>query len=478
LVQAVSSRFSACYGFDVRGGSIRPNAASTDRLLMSSLPPLSPEQLVKPRHFELRMSLIFFTLLVPLGTHVPYFPLWLQAKGFQAEEIAVILAAPMFLRVVTTPLITALADRAKDRADVYVALVAAALLISAGYFLPPTYVTVLAVSLALTVVWTPHSPIADSLALSGVRRFGSNYAGMRKWGSISYLCANLAGGFILSATGPQAVPVIIFVTLGAALAAGLLTPRLGRPRRASPLSAADIQQSAPRLLNAYFLYFSIGVGVITASHGFLYCFVSIYWKSVGIGDSVVGLLWAWGVVAEVCMFMIFTRVFGSFSVVSIMVMAATGAIVRWLAFPLIWPLGLGVPGFFGVQTLHAFSAALLLIGLQKMIAETVAEERTGAAQGIAFFSNGFSMAVVTLVSGPLYERFGVDGFYFMVGVALVGLVLIGLAARSAPQRRLGRGYQGSPVDKTGDAVAGKQQRTVEIDEIGILGQQHGRRHGQ
>ena len=403
-----------------------------------SLPPLSPEQLVKPRHFELRMSLIFATLFVPLGTHVPYFPLWLQAEGFHPEQIAVILAAPMFLRVVTTPLLTALADRARDRADIYVALVAASLLLSAGYFLTPSYAMVLAVSLALTIVWTPHSPIADSLALSGVRRFGSNYTSMRKWGSISYLFANVAGGFILSATGSGAVPVIIFVSLAAALAAGLLAPRLGRPRRASPLSATDIQHVAPKLLNPYFLYFSIGVGVITASHAFLYGFVSIYWKSIGLSDSVVGLLWAWGVVAEVCMFMMFTRYFSSFSVVSIMVMAGIGAIVRWIAFPLVWPLGLGVAGFFGVQTLHSVSVALVLIGLQKMIGETVSEERTGAAQGIAYFSNGFFMAVVTLASGPLYHRFGVDGFFAMIPIALIGLVLIGLAARSAPKRRIRR----------------------------------------
>ena len=297
---------------------------------------------------------------------------------------------------------------------------------------------VLAVSLALTIVWTPHSPIADSLALSGVRRFGSNYTSMRKWGSISYLCANVAGGFILAATGPQAVPVIIFVALSAQLGAGLLAPRLGRPRRASPLSATDIQQSAPKLLNPYFLYFSIGVGIITASHAFLYGFVSIYWKSIGVSDSVVGLLWAWGVVSEVCMFVIFTRVFGSFSVVSIMTIAGIGSVVRWIAFPLIWPLGLGIPGFFGVQTLHAVSVAMVLIGLQKMIGETVSEERTGAAQGIAYFSNGFFMAVATLASGPLYDRFGVDGFFAMIPIALIGLTLIGFAARSAPQRRIGR----------------------------------------
>ena len=399
-----------------------------------SLPPLSPEQRIKPSHFELRMSLIFATLFVPQGTHLPYFPLWLQAKGFHAEQIAVILAAPMFLRVVTTPMLTALADRAKDRANVYIAVVAATMIISAGYFLPATYTGVLAVSLLLAIAWTPHSPMADSLALSGVRRFGSNYTAMRKWGSISYFCANIAGGFILAATGPQVVPIIIFVALAAALVAGLWAPRMGRPRKASPLSATDIQQSAPTLFNAYFLYFTLGVGIITASHAFLYGFVSIYWRSVGISDSVVGLLWAWGVVAEVCMFLFFNRIFASTSVVRVMVIAGIGSIVRWIAFPLVWPLGLGVAGFFLVQSLHSVSVAMVLIGLQKMIGETVSEERTGAAQGIAYFFNGFFMAAVTLASGPLYDRLGVDGFLVMIPIAIIGIVLIGLAARSAPQR--------------------------------------------
>ena len=60
-----------------------------------------------------------------------------------------------------------------------------------GYFLPPTYAIVLAVSLALSVVWTPHSPLTNSLALSGVRRFGSNYTSMRIWGSIAFLARQL-----------------------------------------------------------------------------------------------------------------------------------------------------------------------------------------------------------------------------------------------------------------------------------------------
>ena len=133
-----------------------------------NLPPLSPDQLVKPPRFEARVSFLFAMLFLSMGVHLPYFPLWLEAKGFDAEQIAVILAAPMFLRVFTTPLITAYADRARDRANVMLAMATAALVLSLGYFFVSSFTTVLAVSLLLMVVWTPHSPLADSIALSGV----------------------------------------------------------------------------------------------------------------------------------------------------------------------------------------------------------------------------------------------------------------------------------------------------------------------
>ncbi len=399
------------------------------------LPPLPPEQLVKPRRFELRLSLLFAAIFVPQGVHLPYFPLWLEAKGFGAEEIAIILSAPMFLRVVTTPLITAIADKARDRANVLILLVAAALLASLGYFLPPTYLIVLAVSLALAVAWTPHAPLSDSLALSGVRRFGANYTGMRIWGSISFFCANLGGGFILARTSAEAVPFIIAAGLCVALAVSLLAPRLGRPRLASPLSAVEMQAAGPRLLNRYFLLFVAGAGVIVASHAFMYGFVSIYWKSIGLSDTVIGLLWGWSVASEIVMFMVFTRLFSRRSATAVVAMAGAGAVVRWLAFPLVWPAGLGTAGFFAVQSLHSFSTALILIGVQKLIAETVVEERTGAAQGIAFFANGFSMATVTLLSGPLYATLGVNGFYPMAAIAAVGIVLIWLAHRTGTPAR-------------------------------------------
>jgi PPP family 3-phenylpropionic acid transporter len=199
------------------------------------LPPLSPDQLVKPRRFEFRLSLIFAATFIAVGVQLPYFPLWLAAEGFDARQIAVILAAPMFLRVVSTPVITALADRSRDRADMLILMTAGSLAASLGYFLPSTYPLVLAISLVLAVVLTPVSPLCDSLALSGVRRFGSNYPAMRIWGSISFLAANLGGGLILAVTGVGAVPVLMSAGLAAAprSCAGLSCPSSGRSVSAS-----------------------------------------------------------------------------------------------------------------------------------------------------------------------------------------------------------------------------------------------------
>lgn len=406
-------------------------AGNSRTVPLSSLPPLSPEQLVKPRHFELRIAAIFAFLFISQGVHLPYFPLWLESKGFGPEQIAVILSAPMFLRVFTTPLITAFADRARDRANVLIVLVAATLALNSGYFFASSYAVVLAVSLALAVVWTPHSPLTDSLALSGVRRFGSNYTSMRVWGSFSFLCANLAGGVILARTGAAIVPTLLAVSLAFALAAALFAPRLGRPRLASPLSASSMRGAA--LLDRQFLFLVGGAGLLIASHAFLYGFLSIYWKSLGLSDSLIGLLWASGVIAEVCMFATFTRVFGRRSAATLLTIAGLFAILRWLAFPLVWPLGAGVAGFFAVQAMHAFSTGIVIIGVQKLIAESIAEERTGAAQGIAYFANGIFMALFTLLSGPLYERFGAGGFFVMAVVAACGLGLV-LLARLSPTR--------------------------------------------
>lgn len=396
------------------------------------LPPLSPEQMIKPRYFELRMSILYICLFLPNGIHLPYFPLWLKLHQFSPSEIATIIAAPYFVRIFAGPVVSAYADRANDRVPVLVASAVLSAIACAGYFLPPTYAIVLVVSILLAIAWAPHTPLSDSIALSGVRRYKVDYASMRIWGSISFLLINIAGGYILAATGAGAVPWLLLAGLSTIVVASLFVPRLGKPRVATLAPSEALPQAAFALRHPYFLLIITAWAFAQSSHAFAYAFSSIYWKSLGIGDGTIGLLWAFSVLAEVLMFMVFRRLFARTRPGVLLAIGTGIGVLRWVLFPLVWPTGLGVPGFFFVQGMHAFSFSLAFLGGQKMFSETVPEERMGAAQGAAFFLVMGTLAVFTLASGPLYEAFGVDGFYAMAVVALAGTVL-SLRALAYPQ---------------------------------------------
>lgn len=404
-----------------------------------SAEPQSPA--AKPAGFELRVGALFAAAFVAPGVHLPFFPVWLEAEGFSAAEIAVILGAPMFLRVATTPLVTALADRVGERVHVLIAVALAALAVSALYFAPLGYGGMLAASLAFAVFWAPQIPLADALAQSGVRRFGSNYAWMRMWGSITFLVVNLVCGAAIARFGAQTVPVLLALGLAATVAAAWSAPRLGRPRKASPTSAAELPE-AVSILNRSFVLMVVAYGLTTGSHGFLYGFVSIYWQSLGLSGSLVGGLWALSVIAEVVLFLAFRRLFAGWRAPALLILASALATLRWLAFPQVAPLGLGLGGFVGVQLLHAFSYGLALLAFQKFVSETVPEEKSGAAQGLAFFANGFGMAAMTLVSGWLYRAFGADGFHAAAAMTVCAIALA--HASGQPQRAASGGKTSDP----------------------------------
>jgi MFS transporter, PPP family, 3-phenylpropionic acid transporter len=61
--------------------------------------------------FAVRLSAFYAALFVTLGIQMPFLPVWLAAKGLDANAIGIVLAAPLILRMVTVPLVTGAADR-------------------------------------------------------------------------------------------------------------------------------------------------------------------------------------------------------------------------------------------------------------------------------------------------------------------------------------------------------------------------------
>ena len=250
---------------------------------------------------------------------------------------AVILAAPMFLRVLTTPLITAMADRAKDRANV--------LIVPGRRFA------------GAVARLFPDADLRD-----GACRFArrSRSSGRRIRRSPIRLRCRASGGSARAippcASGdrsPSWAPISPAASswpppaqmpclddhasgFGGTARRCLLAPRLGKPRRASPLSAADLQDAAPKTLQPLFPAHRRGRRRHQRQpRASLRLRVDLLEVHRHRARARFGLLWACAVVAEVGIFMVFTRIFGSTSGDAVLGIAGVAAVVRWIAFPLI-----------------------------------------------------------------------------------------------------------------------------------------------
>jgi len=422
------------------------DTAAVDRSIRT--PGLLPGE--KPRLFELRMSILYMAVFIPSSLITPYLPLWLGESGFLAGEIGALLAIPMFARVVAGPTISALADRAPDRVPVLVGLAILATCAAAGYLLRPGYALVMLVSIVYAVFWGPLTPLSDSLALSGVRRFKSDYAKMRIWGSVAYFVMNVVAGWAMGWVGAEAFPwMLIAGSAGIVVTAWLLAPRIGPPLRPALQPVEALPRAAPVFRSPYFVLFLSASALFQASHAVLYTFATIYWKTIGIGGTTIGFLWSFSVMAEVALFALSGPLFRRLSADKVLILSGVLCIMRWGLFPFAWELGIGVPGFFLLQGLHAFSYSAGFLATQRMLAELVPEERIGAAQGVSYFGSNMLLAVLTLASGPLYAAFGVGSFIPMAVIAATGVILSVICLKLTPEGRLGREDQRAVIAKAG-----------------------------
>jgi PPP family 3-phenylpropionic acid transporter len=366
----------------------------------------------------MRLKLLFAALFIPNAIYLSFFPLWLEGRGLTAVEISTLLTLPVFVRLLITPIATQVADNARERADVLIVISGAAALTMGLFVIPVGYPVLLLLIMLLSAFWSPQVPIADSVALSGVRRFGTDYASIRTWGSVLFLVVNVIAGIIIERTSPEwAVPMMISGFIGI-FTVSFATPRLGVKRQ----KTGGILPSWQILKDRRVFLILIATGLIQASHGLMHNFGSIYWKSLGVSAQQVGFLWAIPVFAEIVMFRFYARLLKGWTPQAVLAMAGAVAALRWLLFASAPGIGFGFAGFALVQCLHGITFGATYLAQQTFLAHAVEEERAGAAQGIGVLVHGVIMVLVVFASGPLYAALGGYGFLVMIFVALAGII--------------------------------------------------------
>lgn len=382
-----------------------------------------------PPYFAARIALVFCAPMMVNGIALPFFPVWLETLSMNDYQIGIVLALPMFVRVFTAPVAGALADRLGERSIVLMWSGALSLLTALLFFGVSGFWPVLLLYTLQCAVYSPYMPIADAIALSGVRRWNFDYSRMRLWGSLAFIVATMIGGWLAGLYGGAMVLPAMAVAFSLTVLGAFIAPRIGRPRRPSPIAAMATMPAGRTLRQKDVQLMLIGVSLVNASHAMLYAFSVIYWRKMGFSGTDIGILWSVGVLAEVILFAFALWLRRRFNLWSMLIFGCSVAVGRWLLFPLDMPFS----GYFALQCLHAFTFGILHVGVQSKLVERVAEEQEAAAQGLYFFYTGIFMALATFVSGYAFNRYGVDGFYLMSLIAAAGLVFVVAARLAAPR---------------------------------------------
>jgi MFS transporter, PPP family, 3-phenylpropionic acid transporter len=385
--------------------------------------------------FGVRLALFYAGLFVVAGIAMPFFPVWLKAKGLDPEAIGLVVATPILVRMIVVPMAARLADR---RGALRSVLVVSSVGAAMGYAVVGAaqgFIGILASVALAAAIGGPSIPLADAYALRGLTLRGRAYGPVRLWGSVAFIAANFAAGF---ASGLIAPTSYIWLIIAAWVLAGAASLGLQPLRPAGTPEAAAPRRSRRLFATPGVLSVAVGASLIQASHAVFYGFSTLDWSAKGLSGATIGGLWALGVAAEIVLFALSARL-PALTPRELLMLGATGAVVRWGAMALDPPAALLAP----LQCLHALSFGASFLGSVQFLSRVAPEGKAATAQGDFSTLQGIVMAAATGVSGLLYGNFGVLAYAAMAACAALGGIVIWWSARGS-----GNGYQGSGSDKS------------------------------
>lgn len=365
---------------------------------------------------EHRYAFAYGAIFLAMGTMLPYFPVWLESRGLTAYEIGLLFSLSGLLRVGTMPVIAYLADRAGTPVRVLRLLTAVTLVANVAYLATGSFWPILVVLMVMTVFGPPIMPMTDALAMRDSEAGKLVYGRARAWGSVAFIVANLGVGAALGSLGPDLVIWAIVFAGALNFTAYFLLTDTSSVAEIGGVGRVDIASAVRLVRSPIFLVFALAAASVQATHAVYYTFGTLHWQSLGLSDSVIGLLWAWAVAVEVALLWQAAPIVKRFGPAMLIGLAALAGVVRWTAMafdPPVWSLP-------ALQILHAMTFGLAHLGIMQFLVRGVPPQLASTAQSVySALASGIVMAGATLVAGRLYGDFGGLTYLAMTALAVL-----------------------------------------------------------
>ena len=370
---------------------------------------------------SVRLAFFYGAVFALIGIHLPFWPLWLAAKGLEATEIGALIAAGVGVKIVFNPLIAHIADRRGQRRPIMLTLAALGLAAFSLFAVTDGFWALLLVTVMFFAVWSPIMPLGESLTMLS-RRTGSQEAGtggkeldygrIRLWGSLSFMATAVAAGHVLAGRDPDIIYWAILSGLAVTVAVIWALPATAVPARTGKrLAVLEV------LRDRRFCLFITAAALIQASHAVYYGFGTLNWKAQGYSENVIGWLWAEGVAAEIVLFAFGARLIRRFGPVRLIALGGLAGALRWSVTGASDDLLVLI----AMQALHGFTFGATHLGAIYFIARRMPQALSASAQSLySAVVMGLALGVSSLAAGKLYALYGPGAYQAMALLAAAG----------------------------------------------------------
>jgi len=373
-----------------------------------------------------RLSGFYLFYFASLGALVPFWSLYLKSLEFSVTEIGQLIAILMATKIVAPNIWGWIADHTGHRMQiVQIASLLAAVSFS-GVFLGSSFWWLALVMIVFSFFWNASLPQFEATTMNHLGNETHRYSGIRLWGSIGFIVTVAGLGPLLGAFGTGLLPVVLFI-----LFTLIWLSSLAVPESAAGHLAID-QVPLRRVLKQPVVLAMLAVSfLVQASHGPYYAFFSLYLGDYGYSTTVIGQLWALGVVAEIGVFLLMPKLLPRYGARKLLLYAVGLTAMRWL---LTAGFAENIMVITLAQVLHAASFGLHHAVMIFLFHALFTGVHQGRGQGLySSVSFGAGGALGSLVSGYLWHGIGPEFMYLLAAVtALAGMLVVYLGIPENP----------------------------------------------
>ncbi|WP_126301047.1 3-phenylpropionate MFS transporter [Mannheimia haemolytica] len=342
----------------------------------------------------------YFGFFCAYGVLLPFLPVWLKHHGYSTEMIGLFAAVGYLFRFAGSMLASQRVKTVNQliptaRSLTWLNIAAAVALLFSGDFIWLLF----PVLMLFQIFNSGAMPIADSIASIWQHQIGLDYGRARLFGSMAFVVGSLSAGYLIGLLGENAV---VWIIIGFLVFLGIgqfATPKVGFDEQGNKANTSSVTYRQ-LLKEPETLKMLVAVSLISASHAAYYTYSTIHWSNAGISTAMTSLFWGLAVVAEILFFLVSKRLFKSWKISHLMILAAIFAVIRWAIMGSTTEVVLIII----MQMLHSITFGAAHIAMIRYISMQSAE-RVTKLQGLYFgLASCAFMAVFTFIAGMVYQH--------------------------------------------------------------------------